>query len=81
MLFEKEKYYKYIGNLESMVNFSYLIFIILGFIIGLLGKGAGALLGAGIGFLLAKAYTLGAKIKIQEMKWKMDIYERINKKI
>lgn len=77
MLFEKEKYYKYIGTLENMINFSYAIFIIIGFIIGMAGQFIGALMGAGIGFLLAKVYTLNAKIRIQEMKWKMDLYQRI----
>lgn len=79
MLFEKEKYYKYIGTLEKLVNFLYLIFIILGFLIGCLGKTKGAIIGGLIGFALASYYTLGVKIKIQEMKWKMDIHENIKK--
>ena len=77
MLFEKEKYYKYIGTLQNIVNFAYAVIMLICFLIGSIGGPIGGLLGIGIGFLLATTYTIVTKIKIQEMKWKMDIYERI----
>lgn len=80
MLFEKDKYYKYIKDLENVVNFSYVIFaIIFGLIGAAIGKGFGLILGAIIGILLAGAYTLNTKIKIQRMKWELDIHQKINK--
>ena len=79
MLFEKEKYYKYIGTLQNMVNFAYAVIILICFLIGSIGGPFGGLLGIGIGFLLATAYTIAAKIKIQEMKWKMDIHDKLKR--
>lgn len=80
MLFEKDKYYKYIGTLEKAINFYYLIYIALFAIIGLIIlKGIGFILGGLVGFLLASAYTLKTKIQIQNMKWKMDMHELLKK--
>lgn len=80
MFFEKEKYYKYIGTLEKVVNFTYVIFIIMFAITGaIIGKGLGLIIGILIGFLLAGAYTFKIKITIQNMKWRIDIHEFIKK--
>lgn len=81
MLFEKEKYYKYIKTLETFVNFYYVIFIILFAILGIaIAKGLGLILGGIIGFLFARMYTLKTKISIQKMKLQIDIHEEITKK-
>lgn len=80
MLFEKDKYYKYIKELETIINFSYVIYITIFSIIGLiLFKGIGLIIGILVGILLAKAYTLNTKIKVQRMKWEIDIYMMQNK--
>lgn len=80
MLFEKEKYYKYIKDLENVINFAYVIFILLFGIIGLaMGKAIGLIIGILIGILLAGSYTLNTKIKIQKMKWEIDIYDKVKK--
>lgn len=80
MLFEKDKYYKYIKELENIVNFSYAIYaIIFGILGAIIGKGIGLILGIIIGMLLARAYTLNTKIKIQKMKWEIDIHQKIYK--
>ena len=39
----------------------------------------GCLLGVLIGLLISSNYTLMAKIKVQKMKWEIDIYEKIRK--
>ncbi len=55
MLFEKEKYYKYIKTLENSVNFYYVILITLLSIIGIItGKLIGLIIGAIIGYLIAR---------------------------
>lgn len=80
MLFEKEKYYKYIKTLENIINFAYLIFILIFGIIGAaIGKGTGLILGIIIGLILAGVYTINGKIKIQKMKWQIDIHQKIYK--
>ena len=80
MLFEKEKYYSYIGTLEKTINFFYIIFTIMFAIMGLIiFKAIGFILGAVMGFLLAGIYTLKIKILIQNMKWKIDMHELIKK--
>lgn len=80
MLFEKDKYYKYIGKLEKAINYYYIICIILFALIGLIiWNVIGLILGGLVGFLLAGAYTLKTKILIQNMKWKMDMHELLKK--
>ena len=81
MLFEKEKYYKYINELQNNINVIYVIYGILGAILGiaLQRNFIGLLLGIAIGILIARNQTLRTKIKIQEMKFNMDIYEKLNK--
>ena len=81
MFFEKDKYYKYIGTLEKIVDFYYVILAIIGAIAGLLiYKFVGLIIGIFLGLLIARLYTLKTKIKIQNMRWKIDVYESITKK-
>lgn len=79
MIFEKEKYYQYINSIEKMITATYVLLIMAGIGIGAFGGILGIILGAFIGFIISTLYTKAAKIKIQEMKWKMDIYEMIYK--
>ena len=76
MIFEKDKYYKYIGTLEKIVNAIYIIYIIIACLIGIATSSAMAtIIILLISVLLATLQTLVFKIKIQEMKWKMDIHD------
>ena len=78
MLFEKDKYYGFINGIEKMITVAYVIFILLGVIIGMTTGGIiGLIIGGLIGLFIATLYTKASKIKIQEMKWKMDIYEML----
>lgn len=81
MLFEKEKYYKYINNLERNIIIAYIIIILLTAILGIIiAKGIGLILGIAIGIIISGNYTLITKIRIQKMKWEMDIYQIIQEK-
>lgn len=78
MLFEKEKYYKYINTLEKNITISYIIITIFTTIIGTaILQGFGFILGILLGLLISGNYTLIAKIKVQKMKWEIDIYEKL----
>ena len=78
MLFEKEKYYKYIGTIENMITAYYFIIIGIFLLIGIASKNfIGCIICILIGVLISTIATLNAKIKVQEMKWKIDIYEKI----
>ena len=80
MLFEKEKYYKYIGTIENMITAYYFIIIGIFILIGIASKNLiGFIICILIGILISTIATLNAKIKIQEVKWKMDIYEKVKK--
>lgn len=82
MIFEQDKYYKCMQQLERFVNYFYSILAIIGAIIGYaitLGNGKGFIIGAIIGILIARHYIVGIKIKIQEMRWRMDIYNKLIK--
>ena len=78
-MFEKEKYYKLIKDLEKIVTIIYVLILIFSVIIGLIGGGVSLIITIPIGLLVAFLYTITMKIKIQEMRWQMDIYDKINK--
>lgn len=81
MFFEKDKYYKYIGTLEKIVDFYYVILAIIGALVGFaIWKLIGLIIGIFIGLLIARLYTLKTKILIQNMKWKIDIHDNIKQK-
>lgn len=79
MMFEKEKYYKLIKDLEKMVTIAYVLILIFSVLIGLINGGTLLIITIPIGLLLAFLYTFAMKTKIQEMRWQMDIYDKINK--
>ncbi len=80
MFFERDIYYKYIKTLESMNTIAYVIIIGIGILIGLATGIATLIISIPISILLANMYTFATKIKIQEMKWKIDIHAEIMKK-
>lgn len=80
MLFEKDTYYKYIRTLESMNTLAYIIIVGLGIIIGLATGILTLIISLPISILLANMYTFATKMKIQKMKWEMDVYEKIVRK-
>lgn len=78
MLFEKEKYYKYIRTLEEIKIGIYILIIFITMkISNAIGKGL--YLGIIIGILISILYTIMIKIKIQKMKWEIDIYDMLKK--
>lgn len=80
MIFEKEKYYNYITKLEQSITVIYAIIMILSIIIGLAMAVVGLFITVPIGFALSYLYTFGAKVKVQEMKMKFDLYNKIIEK-
>lgn len=80
MFFERDTYYKYIKTMESMNTLAYVIIIGIGLIIGLATGVVTLIISIPISILLANMYTFATKIKIQEMKWKIDIHAEIMKK-
>lgn len=75
MLFEKEKYYSYIGKIESSITWCYVITMIFAVLIGIAMGGVGLIITIPLGILLSGIWTLSAKIRVQEMKYKIDMYE------
>lgn len=82
MLFEQEKYLKYIKTLQNSVYIAYILIILIFTIMSIyiLKSTLGAIIGIIIGILISKMYTLKIKIRIQEMYWKIDIYNKKNKR-
>lgn len=77
-MFEKNKEYEYIQYLEKNIIFVYVITMILfTLMFAALLKGLGIIIGLILGYFVAKNYTISNKIKIQEMKWRIDIHNRI----
>lgn len=80
MIFEKEKYYKYIQNIETTIKVAYIVIMIMSVLIGIAAGGAPLIITIPLGMLISWSYTIGAKIKVQEMKWKFDIYNKMMEK-
>lgn len=80
MLFEKEKYYKYINQLENYQTAVFVIIMLIFTIIGLANGITTLIITIPLGLLIAWLYTIKTKIKIQEMKWKFDIYSKLMEK-
>ena len=77
-MFEKDKEYEYIQYLERNIIFVYVVTIILfTLMFSVLLKGLGIIIGLILGYFVAKNYTISNKIKIQEMKWRIDIHNKI----
>lgn len=80
MIFEKEKYYKYIQNIETTIKVAYIVIMIISVLIGITAGGAPLIITIPLGMLISWSYTIGAKIKVQEMRWKFDIYNKMMEK-
>lgn len=80
MIFEKEKYYKYIQQLETYQTIVYVIIMIIAVIIGIAGGGIALILTIPIGLFISWIYLIATRIKVQEMKWKFDVYNKIMEK-
>ena len=77
-MFEKEKEYQYIQYLEKNIIFVYVVVMLLfTLMFATLFKGLGLIIGLVLGYFIAKNYTISTKIKIQEMKWRIDIHNKI----
>lgn len=77
MIFEKEKYYKYIQQLERYQSIVYAIVMIIAVITGIAGGGIALIITIPVGMLISWFYLIATRVKIQEMKWKFDIYNKI----
>ena len=80
MIFEKEKYYKYIQQLEKYQTIVYIIIMIIAVIVGIITGGATLIITIPLGMLISWFYLISVRVKIQEMKWKFDIYNKIIEK-
>lgn len=77
-MFEKELYYKYTKTLQTMNTVVYIVLIVIALLITLLSKNmTGLIITLPIAILIANNYTFKNKIKIQEMHWKLDMYNEI----
>lgn len=80
-MFNKNLYYSYIKILETI---TILVFITYCLVSGMAGaiiyEIKGLLIGLLISFISGYPIYLILKIKVEEMKWKLDIYNKINEK-
>lgn len=78
-MFDKKLYYNYIKIIE---NITIIIFILYCVVLSLIGvfilEIKGLIIGLIIGFISGFPTYLFLKIKVEEMKWKLDIYNKIN---
>ena len=78
-MFDKKLYYNYIKILE---NLTIIIFMLYCIILALIGtftfKLKGLIISIIIAFISGYPTYLFLKIKVEEMKWKLDIYNKIN---
>ena len=77
MIFEKEKYYKYIQQLERYQTIVYVIIMIIAIITGIATGFITLLITIPVGMFISWIYLITTRVKIQEMKWKFDIYNKL----
>ena len=78
MLFNKKLYYSYIKILENLTIFCFILFCGIGGLVGaIIYELQGLLIGILISFLSGYIIYLFLRIKVEEIKWKMDIYEKV----
>ena len=83
-MFDTSKYYTYAKNLEKIKIATYIIYGIIGFLIGgtitaTTKSGMYTVLGILIGLVIAYIRTINIKIRIQKMYWEIDMYSKMNK--
>ena len=77
-MFNINKYNKYIETIEKRIHYYYVFSFGIFTIIGAYTKGiTGMIIGIIIGLLISNYLTLNLKIKIERMKWEIDIYKKI----
>lgn len=84
-MFDKQKYYKFINDVKSQIATLYsiytIIFVILAYMIyQITGSMLLSILTVILGIGSISMLTKNLEIKLQEMYWRLEIYDKINKK-
>lgn len=87
-MFNQKKYYKYIQIMENIAIFKYIIVVAICILIGIIiGKGnekigdtVGLIIGAVGGIFIYYIIYVRDMIKIEEMKMRLDIYNKVSNK-
>lgn len=79
-MFDKQKYYKYINDIKFEIGLIYFIYVTTATILALLLANESSIISIGIfilGILFASIQTKSLEIKIQEMYFRLEIYEKV----
>ena len=80
MLFDKEKFKKYANDIETCAIIFFILYLTIACFIGLIiYKIIGLLIAIGITLFTGYPIYVIIMIKVQEMRWKIDIYEKLQK--
>ena len=79
-MFEKQKYYKLMSDLETSITIMYIVTMVIAVIIGIAAGVAPLIITIPLGLLISYFVTFATKIKIQEMRWRMDVHDKLNQK-
>lgn len=79
-MFEKQKYYKLMSDLEKGITIMYVVTMVIAVIIGIAAGVAPLIITIPLGLLISYFVTFATKIKIQEMRWRMDVHDKLNQK-
>lgn len=74
------KYLDYVKTLQTQITITYVVVMIFAVLIGIGLKWVGLILTIPIGLWICSWYTIRQKIKIEEMKWQIDLHYAIYKK-
>jgi predicted PurR-regulated permease PerM len=78
MIFERDKYYSYIQSLEKSVTIYYVVIMIFAVLLGIATGLVTLIITIPLGMFISWIMTFATKVKIQEMKWKIDMYDKTN---
>lgn len=82
MLFNRNLYYKYIRILENLTIIAFIAYCFVAIVVGAIFlEEKGILMGFAISFISGYPTYLILRIKVEDMKWKLDIYDKIDKNV
>ena len=80
-MFDKKTYYSYITILDTLTTVMFMLFIIACSLVGLFVlEIKGLIIGLVVSLITSFPVYIFSKIKVEEMKWKLDIYNKIHEK-
>ena len=75
-MFDQNEYIKLINSLQNGITIIYIVILIIAVLTGIASGIVTLIITIPLGLLIAYCTTFATKVKIQEMKWRVDMYNK-----